>query len=720
MRVEGAAGPKRATTGPDGRYRVDALAGGEYRVHVDAPGLTLDGDTRVNVQGDTRLDLLLKPAPVSERIVVSATRGEAAGSALGVSVTALDRERILEREPSSFVDLLRDVPGMSVASSGAIGSITSAFVRGGESSFARVMIDGVPVNEPGGYYNFASQFPLELGRVEVVRGATSSLYGTDALAGVIHLVTRQAAEKLSGSAEAEAGEFSWARAKGSLAGRSGKLDWNAGLVYLNTDNEQPNSAFEQTAGILALGLQLTERTSARAFLRGETSSAGTPGAVAYGRPDLDATSDHDEIAGSFVLQHAGERASHALRAGIARTGQLSQNPLDSGSYTPSAGGRRRPSRVPTSRIRSATRTIRAGATVGYQLDAQLGASHLVSAGADLEHETGEIGDLRGALLSPRAPTSVAIVQDRIAVRSRLFLTLGGRVESNDSFGTRAVPRAAARCGSGRRRAPRRCAPARSRHQGAELPAELRRLRVRARATPTWWPSAAAPTTSGRAAGFSDRLRVEATFFHHDYHDQIAFTTISFAPFRGTYENLGRRAAEGSSWRSTPRPPRARASARSTRCSTARSSPAPARPAARPGQPLLRRPRHQGSLSASAGASRVSGGLNLLLVGSRTRQRLLRHRPDENEAYARARRAPARRGWCTASRPSRSPRTCSTASTRRCSATRRFGRALRFGVRCRQAASRDREACCWPGAAARTAPTRCTCCGNETTWRWWAC
>src|SRR5687767_15493038 len=64
VRVLGASGQKRVSTGPEGRYRLSGLAAGEYRVQVDAPGLTLDGDTRVNVQGDTRLDLTLKPAPV--------------------------------------------------------------------------------------------------------------------------------------------------------------------------------------------------------------------------------------------------------------------------------------------------------------------------------------------------------------------------------------------------------------------------------------------------------------------------------------------------------------------------------------------------------------------------------------------------------------------------------------------------------------------------------
>ena len=636
--VEGAAGQKHATTGPDGRYRMDALAAGEYRVRVDAPGLTLDGDTRVTVQGDMRLDLLLKPAPVSERIVVSATRGEATSSALGVSVTELDRERITEREPSSFLDLLRDVPGVSVARSGAVGALSSAFVRGGESSYARVMIDGAPVNEPGGYYNFASQFPLELGRVEVVRGATSSLYGTDALAGVIHLVTRHAepGEKIGGSAEAEAGENSWKRGKATFSGQSGKLDWNAGLVYLNTDNEHPNSAFEQTAGALALGLRLAERTTARAFLRGETSTAGTPGAVAYGRPDLDATSDHDEVAASLVLRHARGRAAHALHAGMTRTGQLSRNPLDSGSYTPRAGDLAAPFANSDFPNPAGYQNDTGRGTLGYQLDAQLGASHLVSAGADVEHENGDIGDRRGPLLSPTRTNVGAYAQDRIAVRSRLFLTLGGRVEKNDSFGTRAVPRAAAalRLGPASRVTTLRA----SAGAGIKEPSFLQSFGVSqfALGNPDLVAERSRTYDVGiEQRGFSDRLRVEATVFHHDYREQIAYTIVSFDPFRGTYENLGRTRGRGLELALDAAPSkRLRVGAQYTLLDGEILVSTSSSPLYAEGQPLLRRPKHQGSLWAQASAARVSGGLNLLLVGSRSDSDFFGIGLTENEAYAR--------------------------------------------------------------------------------------
>jgi outer membrane cobalamin receptor len=238
LTLEGGAGPQRTVTGPLGRYRFNSLAAGEYRVSVDAPGFALTGDGKLALQADTVLDLVLRPQPVREQVVVTATRGDAAVSGVGVTVTVLDTGRLTERDAPAFIDLLREVPGVAVARAGGVGLQTSAFVRGGESNFALVLIDGVPVNEPGGAYNYAAQFPLELGQVEVVRGAASSLYGNDALAGAVHLVTRRAAlgEKPGVSLDAEGGEFDWRRARAATSGRASRFDWNGGVARLETDN----------------------------------------------------------------------------------------------------------------------------------------------------------------------------------------------------------------------------------------------------------------------------------------------------------------------------------------------------------------------------------------------------------------------------------------------------------------------------------------------------
>ncbi|HVQ24626.1 MAG TPA: TonB-dependent receptor, partial [Planctomycetota bacterium] len=136
-------------------------------------------------------------------------------------------------------------------------------------------------------------------------------------------------------------------------------------------------------------------------------------------------------------------------------------------------------------------------------------------------------------------------------------------------------------------------------------------------------------------GFSDRLRVEATVFHHDYRDQIAYTIVSFDPFRGTYENLGRTRGRGLELALDAAPsPRLRVGAQYTLLDGEILESASTSPLFAEGQPLLRRPKHQGSLWASANASRVSGGLNLLLVGSRSDSDFFGIGLTENEAYAR--------------------------------------------------------------------------------------
>ena len=635
--LEGAGSSKRGVTGPDGRYRMASLPAGDYTIGVEAPGLSLDGDPRVSLSGETRRDLLLRPAPVHEQVLVAATRGEAAAAGLGTSVSVIDAERIAEREPSSFVDLLRELPGVSVARAGVTGQQASVFVRGGESSFARVLVDGVPVNEPGGFYNFASQFPLELGRVELVRGAASSLYGTDALAGVVQLVTRRAAPgtRPSLSAGLEAGAFATRRVQATTLGSASRLDWNAGLSYSKTDNEQPNSAFEQTAGAASVGLRISERSSLRAVLRGEASSAGTPGQTAFGRPDRDATSDHDELVAALSFRHARGGSLHELRAGFSRTGQLSKDPLDSGSYLPSYAGHSAPFAsydYPSALgYQNDTRRL----ALGYQVEARLGGSHLLTAGAEVEHEGGDIGERAGPLLSPVRTNAGLYLQDRV-VLGRLSLTAGGRVERNDSYGTRAVPRVAAawRLGPVTRATTLRA----SAGAGIKEPSFFQSFGVDefALGNPDLRPERSRSYDAGAEQRLAhDRLRLEATLFQHDYLDQIAYRVLSFTPFRGSFENLGRTRARGLELAVEAAPRDGlRLLAQYTLLDGAVLVSTSDSPLYAVGQPLLRRPRHQGSLTASFAARRLSGGATLLMVGRRSDSDFLGLDLTENPGYAR--------------------------------------------------------------------------------------
>jgi vitamin B12 transporter len=638
--IQGPAGAQRVVTGPDGQYRVTPLAPGEYRVSPRTPGLVLQQEARTTVgDGEARLDIVLAPAPVREHVVVAATRGDAPLSTVGVSATVLEGDAIAAREPSDFVHLLQDVPGVAVARAGGVGLQSGVFVRGGASNFARVLVDGVPVNEPGGAFNFGSQLPLELDRVEVVRGATSSLYGTDALAGVVQLVTRQAdaLAKPSVRAEAEGGSFAWRRFQGGSTGRAGAFDWNAGVVRLDTDNQEPNSDFGETAGAASLGVRLSDRSTLRFVFRGEDAKVGTPGPTAFGRPDLDARFDSSSLVVGSEWRFAGANVANQARLGFAKTNQLSRNPEDSGTYTPAFEGTIGAYPISDFPNPDGFQNDVRRLSAGYQAEIRAGSANLVTAGADLEHETGEVGSLPADILSPSRTNVGAYVQDRLVVDGRVFLTLGGRLEHNDGFGTKAVPRVAVawRIASGENTTILRA----SAGAGIKEPDFFQSfgLSFFAQGNPALRPERSRTYDVGleqRLAG--DRVRAQATFFTNDYRDQIAYHLVDPNTFQGTYINLGKTRARGVELALEASPARhLRLGASYTfldgevLVSTSDFDPVYA-----VGQPLLRRPKHQASAWGRVDAGRFTFGANLVSVGRRADSDFVGLGLTENAAYTR--------------------------------------------------------------------------------------
>jgi outer membrane cobalamin receptor len=634
--LRGPDGTTSVVSGPDGRYRVELPPGG-YEIAADTPGL-LVATPRLDVAGGQQAaDLRLEPAPVRERVVVAATRSEAAPSTLGVTTSVLDRERIEERAAPALLDVFRELPGLDVARTGGVGAQGSVFVRGGESRFARILVDGVAVNQPGGLYDLGAALPFELERLEVSRGAASSLYGTDALAGVVQLVTRRPGPGVELRAAAEAGSFDWRRAEGGFSGRSGRFDWTLGVQRLATDNEAPNNAFDETDGALSVGATLGDTTSARLVVRAFDSSVGTPGQTAYGRPDLDASFERQDLAGGLELRAVRGRIHHVVRLGLATTDQLSLNPEDSGPYVPTDGERVGSFTVLDFPSPLGFQNDTERSSAGYQLEAQAGGSHLLTGGVDLEHETGALGARSEPLLEPSRTNVGVFVQDRVVIGGRAYLTVGGRVENNDSYGTRAVPRAALalRLREGRDATTVRL----SAGAGIKEPDFFQSYGESffAQGNPDLKPERSRTFDVGLEQRlFGGRLRAEATAFHHDYLDQIAFQVVDFTTFEGTYVNLGHTRARGVELglEAAPSEHVSIEAEYTWLDGEILESAAAFDPVYAEGQSLLRRPEHSGSLSAFGRTGRVRGGLSLVLVGRRADSDFLGLGLTENPGHAR--------------------------------------------------------------------------------------
>lgn len=187
-------------------------------------------------------------AEVSDAIIVSANRTQQSTSEVAQSVTVIMLDDIATRQSVAVSDLLRSVPGITVTSNGGLGTTTSVNIRGAESDQTVALIDGVKLNDPstpGGGFNFGNLLTGNIERIEVVRGSQSVLWGSQAIGGVVNIVTRTPTEQLAVNAAAEYGWRDTARVVGNVSGKFGPVSASVGAGYLRTDGF---STFNETRG----------------------------------------------------------------------------------------------------------------------------------------------------------------------------------------------------------------------------------------------------------------------------------------------------------------------------------------------------------------------------------------------------------------------------------------------------------------------------------------
>ena len=223
----------------------------------------------------TALALLALPARAQDRdtvmldtVVISATKTPVARNELTQAVTVISGDDLRARGVARVSDALQQVPGVILAQNGSFGSVTSLFLRGGESRYTKVLIDGVAVNQSGGYFDFSHLTTDNVERIEIVRGPASVLYGADAVTGVIQIFTRRGRGPLSLVASARGGTYGSADGDLGVSGSSRDVAYALAGAQHRTDgvlkfnNRYSNGAL---SGSLALSPRPTTdaRISAR-------------------------------------------------------------------------------------------------------------------------------------------------------------------------------------------------------------------------------------------------------------------------------------------------------------------------------------------------------------------------------------------------------------------------------------------------------------------------
>ena len=423
---------RMAVTSAEGTAQMALPDPGSFQVRVLAPGFAAE---TLDVSAQSEVTVKLRLAPAAESVVVTATRTPVTGEVAGADVNTLTAEQLTTMNPPEAADAVRFLPGAVVNAAGQRGSLTSLFVRGGESRYNKVIVDGVTVNEPGGTFDFGTLPLNEAGRLEFVRGAQSTLYGSDAITSVVQVWTRNGNTRVPElRLGASGGNFSTASGDASLAGAHERFDYNLFADQFNTAGAWTNNAYSDSLQGANVGAALNGRTSLRIRFRHSNSHTGVPGEWNFNGTPLQPPNPSDwsqlnDILGSAEL---------AVRAPSGWEHHLTGFDYLYRYYELNANGD--PARVFDFPSNEVDRINRAG--VEYQGDYSERTWAHTTFGYRVENENGFVGNLdyppqtHGQRLN-----NEAYAQQQL-VLGRFDFIAGARFIHNSAFGNTGVPRVA--------------------------------------------------------------------------------------------------------------------------------------------------------------------------------------------------------------------------------------------------------------------------------------
>lgn len=258
-----------------------------------------------------------QPAPVSESVVVTATAAPEREAGVGAATTVITRERIEAGGYRTVAEVLRLVPGLDLVRSGGDGSVTFAQLRGANSTETLVLVDGQRLNSPffpG--YDLSALTTENVERIEVVRGPFSALYGSDAIGGVIQILTRAPSPGLSGRAALEAGSAGQRGGWIDAAFGSGPFGVTAAYRDLAIGGDRANSDWRSHDGSARIEASAGELARIALEAAVDDSRVGVPGPVGGETPRARYGTREERIALPVTMRPAEGHEATLLLADV--------------------------------------------------------------------------------------------------------------------------------------------------------------------------------------------------------------------------------------------------------------------------------------------------------------------------------------------------------------------------------------------------------------------
>src|ERR1022692_4442957 len=623
-----------------GDVKSPALSSGDYRIQVLAPGFAPQtSDLDAAAHSDV-ITIQLHVAMASETVVVTATRTPLPTAETGASISTLENSQLETMQPVSSSDAVRFLPGAVVNDAGQRGGLSSLFVRGGDSTYNKVIVDGVTINEPGGTFDFGTLPLTQANRVEFLRGAQSTLYGSDAMTSVVQVFTRTGSTPTPELRfAADGGNFSTANGHVSLAGARGRFDYNVFGDQFNTDGSGINDGYSDSLQGANVGLALNDKVSLRLHLRHSNSHTGVPGEWNFNGdpllpPDPSEWSQLNSLLGGAELTVAAPSGWQHRFSGfdyLYRYNELNLNgdaqrtdpfgdPIDFASH-------------------EVDHINRAG--FEYQGDYSEGSRAHTTFGYRIENENGFVGDIDFPPQTHGQRLNNDVYLQQQLTLGRLSVIAGGRFVHDSAFGNTGLPRVALSLQALR---------------GGEIFSGTRlrfsyatgfkepRLEETFAGPPYTRPNLGLKPERSRSfeAGllqdfFRGRVALNATYFNNLFHEQINYVTVDPVNFIGEYVNVNEAFAQGAevTIEAKLRPRLLLNTAYTYTSSQYLDNPAPFDAVYDPGQPLLRRPKHSGTLLLSYLGSRWGANVGGSFVGRRADSDFYGFGIDHAAGYVRA-------------------------------------------------------------------------------------